>query len=118
MPRFVQYINPVRLILALALVIGLVVASAGIANAAVVQEKGATRNVQPLRVVDYDRLWDGRLRAYFNNGSVWRAGPCEYETSANCWWDAQSSGSGGGRSFIDLSGTAYYLDGNSPYSFR
>jgi hypothetical protein len=36
--------------------------------------------------------------------------PCEYEDSANCSWNAQTSGNGEGRSFFDLGGTAYYID--------
>lgn len=41
--------------------------------------------------------------------------PCEYEDSANCVWDAQTAGlANGGRSFIDIGGTAYYTDLRGP----
>lgn len=40
--------------------------------------------------------------------------PCEYEDSPNCAWDASTSGNGIGHSFVDLAGTAYYLDGSPP----
>ena len=36
---------------------------------------------------------------------------CEFEDSANCYWDAASSGNGLGSSFVDINGTAYYLKG-------
>lgn len=36
---------------------------------------------------------------------------CEFEDSENCFWDAKALGNGKGRSFIDLNGTAFYLDG-------
>lgn len=40
--------------------------------------------------------------------------PCEYEDSANCYWNATSAGNGQGTSFIDLGGTAYYADTVTP----
>lgn len=33
---------------------------------------------------------------------------CEYEDSADCAWDASTSGNSVGHSFIDVNGTAYY----------
>lgn len=34
---------------------------------------------------------------------------CPTEDSRNCLWDA-SRGNGAGRSFVDVAGTAYYLN--------
>lgn len=36
---------------------------------------------------------------------------CVTEDSANCRWDAEIQGNGSGRSFIDVGGDAYYLEG-------
>jgi hypothetical protein len=36
--------------------------------------------------------------------------PCEQEDSANCYWDAGTSGNGVGTSFVDIDGTAYYAE--------
>lgn len=35
--------------------------------------------------------------------------PCEFEDSANCYWDASERGNGKGDSFVDVDGTAYYV---------
>ena len=35
--------------------------------------------------------------------------PCEFEDSANCYWDASERGNGQGDSFVDVDGTAYYV---------
>lgn len=35
--------------------------------------------------------------------------PCAQEDSANCTWDASTSGNGEGTSFVDIGGTAYYI---------
>lgn len=40
--------------------------------------------------------------------------PCEYEDSADCYWNAGSMGNGDGISFIDLGGTAYYAETVTP----
>lgn len=34
--------------------------------------------------------------------------PCELEDSANCFWDASTSGNEAGYSFHDIDGVAYY----------
>lgn len=34
---------------------------------------------------------------------------CAHESSTNCVWNAQTSGNGHGRSFVDIDGVAYYL---------
>lgn len=36
-------------------------------------------------------------------------GPCEYEDSPNCVWDASTEGNGVGSSFFDINGTVYYF---------
>lgn len=36
--------------------------------------------------------------------------PCATEDATNCLWDADTLGAPGGRSFVDIRGTAYYLD--------
>lgn len=36
--------------------------------------------------------------------------PCQMEDSQNCYWDAGTSGNGAGHSFIDIAGTAYYIN--------
>lgn len=33
---------------------------------------------------------------------------CEYEDSANCFWDATQSGNGLGKSFVDVDGEVYF----------
>lgn len=38
--------------------------------------------------------------------------PCEFEDSTNCYWAANVQGNGSGESFIDIMGTALYLEGN------
>lgn len=38
-----------------------------------------------------------------------RVGPCEYEDSRNCYWDAGRMGNGVGNSFVDLRGKAFYV---------
>lgn len=30
--------------------------------------------------------------------------PCQYEDSANCYWDASTRGNGNGNSFVDING--------------
>ena len=35
--------------------------------------------------------------------------PCEFEDSANCYWDSSERGNGQGDSFVDVDGTAYYV---------
>lgn len=35
--------------------------------------------------------------------------PCVTEDSDNCYWDAQTSGNGQGRSFVVLDGVVHYL---------
>ena len=40
--------------------------------------------------------------------------PCEYEDSTNCSWDADTRGNGVGHSFVDIGGTAFYLDLSIP----
>ena len=35
---------------------------------------------------------------------------CEWEDSTDCYWDADVQGNGEGRSFVDIAGTAYYVD--------
>lgn len=35
---------------------------------------------------------------------------CPTEDSTNCYWDATQHGNGYGNSFVDIDGTAYYLD--------
>lgn len=35
---------------------------------------------------------------------------CEFEFSEDCFWDASTRGNGRGKSFVDLDGTAWYLD--------
>ena len=37
--------------------------------------------------------------------------PCVTEDSHDCFWDAQHRGNGLGRSFVDIAGIVYYLDG-------
>lgn len=36
---------------------------------------------------------------------------CSTEDSTNCVWDARIHGNGEGRSFVDLNGHTYYLEG-------
>lgn len=38
-------------------------------------------------------------------------GPCKYEDSDNCYWDAARMGNGQGKSFVALNGVVYYEDG-------
>lgn len=38
------------------------------------------------------------------------ASPCEHEDSTNCSWNAQVQGNGEGDSFVDIGGTAFYID--------
>ena len=42
-------------------------------------------------------------------------GPCQFEDSTNCVWIAPDSGNGIGSSFIDIEGTAYYLQAVDSY---
>ena len=35
--------------------------------------------------------------------------PCEFEDSANCYWDSSERGNGQGDSFVDVDGTAHYV---------
>lgn len=37
------------------------------------------------------------------------ATPCQWEDSANCFWNAQATGNGTGTSFVDIDGTAYTI---------
>lgn len=36
--------------------------------------------------------------------------PCLTEDSTNCFWDAAVQGNGSGESFIDINGTAHYIE--------
>lgn len=36
--------------------------------------------------------------------------PCATEDATNCFYDATAHGNGVGTSFVDVGGTAYYLD--------
>lgn len=38
--------------------------------------------------------------------------PCATEDATNCYWDASTQGNSLGSSFIDIGGTAYFLDGD------
>ena len=35
--------------------------------------------------------------------------PCEFEDSANCYWDAEERSNGKGDSFVDIDGVAHYV---------
>ncbi len=35
---------------------------------------------------------------------------CEFEDSTNCVWNAHEQGNGIGESFVDIDGTAYYMN--------
>ena len=39
--------------------------------------------------------------------------PCQYEDSTDCYWQAQRTGNGIGRSFVDVNGTIYEWDGTA-----
>lgn len=42
-------------------------------------------------------------------------GPCQFEDSTNCVWIAPDSGNDIGSSFIDIEGTAYYIEAVDSY---
>ena len=39
--------------------------------------------------------------------------PCEYEDSADCYWDAANRGNGLGNSFVDIDGLLFSWDGKA-----
>lgn len=69
---------------------------------------GAHHNVKHLRVTD-SQAFHRKLVAVFNDDSTWEFGPCKYEDSRNCWWDADKRGNKAGHTFINLRGQVFFL---------
>jgi len=69
----------------------------------------AQRKPQQIKVVRLHEIKGVRVVVKFNNGARWSMGPCEYEDSERCFWDAGRSGYPGGDSFVRMYHHTFYF---------
>lgn len=64
-----------------------------------------------IRLVRHREIKGSRMLVRFSDGSKWSMGPCQYEDSERCYWNAQQRGNGQGHSFVRMFRHTFYLDG-------